>query len=98
MRQSRDKGSALGLGEALHGVREMDVSAAAFQQVDEVGTQFAIVTVRSGCLLARRFGFFLHRLGYFSEIRTCCGTSGMGRKVVFANPALPSIFSYCAKV
>src|SRR5215472_967007 len=98
MRQSRDKGSAFGLGETLDGVPEMDVRATALQQIDEVFTQFAIVTARAGLVLACRFGFFLHKDSYFSESRTCCGTSGMECKLVFANPALPAIFSYCAKV
>src|SRR6266699_1422456 len=89
MRQSRYKGSAFGLGEALDGVHEMDVRAAAFQKIDEVFAQCPIVAARSG-LLACRFGFFPHGDSYFSESRTCCGTSGTGCKVVLANPALPN--------
>src|SRR5919108_2580660 len=95
VRQSGDEGSALRFGKTFDRVHEMDVRAAPFQKIDEVFAQSFVVVART-CLfpgyrlfLGRWLCFFLHDGdSYFSETRTCCGISGTGRKVVFANPAL----------
>jgi hypothetical protein len=49
-------------------------------------------------LIGAQIGAALALDRYFSEIKTCCGISGIWCMVVFVNPASWKIFSYSAKV
>jgi hypothetical protein len=49
-------------------------------------------------LIGAQIGAALALDRYFSEIKTCCGISGIWCMVVFVNPASWNIFSYSAKV
>src|SRR5713226_3794172 len=98
MRQFCDEGATFGLGKAFHGIHKMHVRPASLQQRDKVFAQPTIIVARFFLLVCRPFYFFLHSDSYVSETRTCCGTSGTECKVVLTKPAVPNIFSYCAKV
>src|SRR5712671_7291654 len=111
VRQARRKRSTLVRWKFFQRIQKLHVSRATLQQIDQVLTQRRIVHARGfsisagsgstfpACLLAAcSRGCLLFLQADFSETITCCGISGTGCSVDFANPAFRNIFSYSEKV
>src|SRR6266404_5531343 len=111
VRQTRRECAALVGREFFERVHELHVRGAALQQIDQMLAQCGIIHTRGrarafstrafsccafAALLVGRFLFLLQ--ADFSETITCCGISGTGCSVDFANPALRNIFSYSENV
>src|SRR5579864_7155415 len=107
VRQSRSKRTALVRRKFLQRIHELHVRRSALQQIHQMlaqrsvaacGCIFSATSFRARALLALRLRSCLFLQADFSDTTICCGISGTGCSVDFANPALRNIFSYSEKV